>query len=121
MSDPRGAADSPFGSSPDPVGFVVQFVPTGGAPSRSALLLLMEYGQAQGAPLVTLVDVRRHDERALYGSMGQRAPRGGAVTRALLMPPDDFLRAFHFQPGPDDVVVVHSRRQTRGPLQAAPR
>jgi rhodanese-related sulfurtransferase len=37
--------------------------------SRGALLLLLEYGAAQGAPLVTLIDVRRHDERALYGSI----------------------------------------------------
>ena len=61
------------------------------------------------------MDVRRHDERALYGSIrGSVHLAAEQLPRALLMPPDDFLRAFHFRkPGPDDVVVVHSRRQER--------
>jgi len=109
--------DSPsFGSSPrTPSASSLSFVPPGETLSRDALLLLMEYGQAQGAPLVTLVDVRRHDERALYGSIrGSVHLAAEQLPRALLAPPDDFLRAFHFRkPGPDDVVVVHSRRQER--------
>ena len=83
--------------------------------SRDALVLLGEYGAAQGAPLVTVIDVRRHDERALYGSI-----RGSAhlpaehVPRALLMPPEDFLRAFHFRkPDPDATVVLYSRKSER--------
>jgi rhodanese-related sulfurtransferase len=64
---------------------------------------------------VTVIDVRRHDERALYGSI-----RGSAhlpaehVPRALLMPPEDFLRAFHFRkPDPDATVVLYSRKSER--------
>ena len=116
VGSPRSGHDSPFGSSPrTPSASSLSFVPPGETLSRDALLLLMEYGQAQGAPLVTLVDVRRHDERALYGSIrGSVHLAAEQLPRALLMPPDDFLRAFHFRkPGPDDVVVVHSRRQER--------
>ena len=40
-----------------------------GARRNPAMLLLMEHGQAHGAPMVTLVDTRRHDERAVYGSI----------------------------------------------------
>lgn len=86
--------------------------------SRDALLLLLEYGLAQGAPLVTLIDVRRHDERSLYGSI-----RGSVhlpveqLPKALLTPAEDWLRAFHFRkPGADEVVVVYSRAQERAAL-----
>ena len=98
---PRSGHDSPFGSSPrTPSASSLSFVPPGETLSRDALLLLMEYGQAQGAPLVTLVDVRRHDERALYGSIrGSVHLAAEQLPRALLMPPDDFLRAFHFRMG----------------------
>lgn len=118
VGSPRNGSDSPFASSSPRTpssSSALSFVPPGETLSRDALLLLMEYGQAQGAPLVTLVDTRRHDERALYGSIrGSVHLAAEQLPRALLMSPDDFLRAHHFRkPGPDDVVVVHSRRQER--------
>ena len=36
---------------------------------RDAVLLLLESGSAQGKMLITLLDVRRHDERAMYGAI----------------------------------------------------
>ena len=72
--------------------------------SRDALLLLLEYGAARGAQLVTVIDVRRHDERSLYGSI-----RGSVhlpveqLPKALLAPAEDWLRAHHFRkPGADE-------------------
>ena len=74
-----------------------------------------KYGAAQGAALVTLIDVRRHDERALYGAIrGSVHLPAEQIPRALLMTPEDWLRAFHFRkPGADEVGVVYSRRQER--------
>ncbi|EEH54626.1 uncharacterized protein MICPUCDRAFT_60777 [Micromonas pusilla CCMP1545] len=83
--------------------------------SRDALGLLLEYGAAQGEPLMTLIDVRRHDERSLYG--GIRSSSHLAVEqlpKALLMSNEEWARTFHFRkPGEDDVVVLYSRRMER--------
>lgn len=81
------------------------------------MLLLLEYGAAQGSQL-TLIDVRRHDERSLYGSIpGSVHLPVEQLPKALLAPAEDWLRAFHFRkPGADDVVVVYSRSQQRANL-----
>ena len=80
--------------------------------------MLLEYGAARGAQLVTVIDVRRHDERSLYGSI-----RGSAhlpveqLPKSLLSSADDWLRAHHFRkPGSDEVVIVYSRAQERANL-----
>lgn len=131
-STPTGLADAilgsdgtPSGNTPGASGASVGFrsspwsppstTPPGEILSRDALLLLREYGAAQGAALVTLIDVRRHDERALYGAIrGSVHLPAEQIPRALLMTPEDWLRAFHFRkPGADEVVVVYSRRQER--------
>lgn len=83
--------------------------------SRDALALLGEYGQAQGVSLVTVIDVRRYDERALYGSIrGSTHVPVEHLPRALLLTNEDWLRAYHFRkPSVDEVVVVYSRRNER--------
>ena len=130
-STPTGLADAilgsdgtPSGNTPGASGASVGFrsspwsppstTPPGEILSRDALLLLREYGAAQGAALVTLIDVRRHDERALYGAIrGSVHLPAEQIPRALLMTPEDWLRAFHFRkPGADEVVVVYSRRRS---------
>ena len=82
---------------------------------RDALALLGEYGTAQGAPLVLVIDVRRYDERALYGSIrGSVHLPAEALPRALLCTPEEWARTFHFRkPGADELVVVYGRRNER--------
>lgn len=110
-----GASDVPSPRSP---ASSMSAVPPDKELSRDALLLLLEYGAARGEHPVTLIDVRRHDERALYGSIrGSFHLPVEQLPKALLMPAEDWLRAFHFhKPGEDETVVVHSRGQERASL-----
>lgn len=83
--------------------------------SRDAVLLLLEYGAAQGTSLVTLIDVRRHDERTLYGAIrGSVHVPVDQLPKALLMNDQDWLRALNFpKPGPEDIIVLHCRCRIR--------
>jgi len=101
--------------SPSSPRFPASRVPDGETITRDALALLGEYGAAQGAPLVTVIDVRRHDERSLYGSIrGSVHLPAEHVPRALLYGPEEWLRSFHFRkPSADEVIVVYSRRHER--------
>ena len=109
-TDKNKAASSPLSPSASP-----RAIPEGETIGRDALALLGEYGAAQGAPLVTVIDVRRYDERALYGSIrGSVHLPAEALPRALLCTPEEWARTFHFRkPGADEVVVVYGRRNER--------
>ena len=106
----KPSASSPLSPSASP-----RAIPEGETIGRDALALLGEYGAAQGAPLVTVIDVRRYDERALYGSIrGSVHLPAEALPRALLCTPEEWARTFHFRkPGADEVVVVYGRRNER--------
>ena len=105
------ATHSPSASPSSPGGAV----PEDDSISRDALATLVEYGAARGAPLVTVIDVRRYDERALYGSIqGSVHLPAEALPRALLCAPEEWARAFHFRkPGAEDLVVVYGRGNAR--------
>ena len=109
-TDKNKAASSPLSPSASP-----RAIPEGETIGRDALALLGEYGAAQGAPLVTVIDVRRYDERALYGSIrGSVHLPAETLPRALLCTPEEWARTFHFRkPGADEVVVVYGRRNER--------
>lgn len=109
-TDKNKAASSPLSPSASP-----RAIPEGETIGRDALALLGEYGAAQGAPLVTVIDVRRYDERALYGSIrGSVHLPAETLPRALLCTPEEWARTFHFRkPGVDEVVVVYGRRNER--------
>ena len=106
---------SPSPSSPSTNASSARAVPEDETIGRDALALLGEYGAAQGAPLVTVIDVRRYDERALYGSIrGSAHLPAEALPRALLCTPEEWARTFHFRkPGADEVVVVYGRQNER--------
>ncbi|KAI3438095.1 hypothetical protein D9Q98_000537 [Chlorella vulgaris] len=67
------------------------------------------------APPATLIDVRRSDERALYGSIkGAAHIPVDQLPSALCLGPDQFLRQYRFaKPGPEDLVVFSCRTNTR--------
>ncbi len=110
-NDENRRVASPSASPSSPGGAV----PEDDAISRDALATLVEYGAARGAPLVTVIDVRRYDERALYGSIrGSVHLPAEALPRALLCAPEEWARAFHFRkPGAEDLVVVYGRGNAR--------
>ncbi|KAG1661025.1 hypothetical protein FOA52_005340 [Chlamydomonas sp. UWO 241] len=92
---------------------------------RHGVAMLMGYTSpavgADGAhahmslPHATLLDVRRHDERALYGGIpGSVHVPVEALASALSLAPDAFEAAHHFpKPSPDDLVIVYSRTGRR--------
>lgn len=82
--------------------------------SRDAVCMLMEMSDSQ-QHAVALIDVRRHDERSLYGSIP------GAVhvpvdqwLAAVEMGPEEWLRTFRFpKPSTGDIIILHSRTSRR--------
>lgn len=85
---------------------------------RDALGLLLEYGSNEGGTgdsSVTVIDVRRCDERALYGAVkGSVHLPVEHLPRALLASAADFQKTFHFpKPNADQLVVLYSRLTER--------
>jgi rhodanese-related sulfurtransferase len=86
---------------------------------RHALAVLLDGGQpAQGGgpercPL--LLDVRRSDERALYGGIpGAAHLPAEQLPRALAMGGEEWARCVPFaRPAPDATLILHSRREAR--------
>lgn len=79
--------------------------------SRQALALLLLRGEGG----VAVVDVRRCDERALFGGpAGSTCLPAERLPRALAQPPYEWARTQRFpRPGPGDAVVVLSRGERR--------
>eukprot|EP00887_Chlorella_sp_A99_P002128 scaffold21.g2128.t1 len=88
---------------------------------RDAVALLLGLGGAEAGgaaprpPAALLIDVRRSDERVLYGAIrGSAAVPVDQLPAALALPPDQFAVAYSFpKPGPDDLVVFSCRTSTR--------
>ena len=83
-------------------------VPPPGRRQQDALLPLMEYGQAQGAPLVTLVDVRTTSAPRTEDQGGVHLAAGsypGRLMRPMISSP------LHFESRSGRRGGVHSRRQ----------
>ena len=80
--------------------------------SIDAVLLLLETVRDNGNALgLVILDIRRFDERALYGSLEGSAHIGvDQLPKALGMNEDDWLRMFRFyKPTADNLLLVHSR------------
>ena len=98
-----------FGALDDP-GYAGPWV------NRDALALLM--GLITGtrkSERVFLVDCRRHDERALYGSIeGSVHVPADHLPRALHFSPEEWLKSYRFpKPGEGDAVVLQCRTNKR--------
>jgi rhodanese-related sulfurtransferase len=67
----------------------------------------------EGGPLV--VDVRRFDERTLYGAIpGSAHLPAEQLPRALAMSTEEWSRTFRFpKPHPEDALIFHSRCDNR--------
>ena len=88
--------------------------------SRHSVAMLLERSGAGGAVLpgedgMLVVDVRRHDERALYGSLpGSVHLPVEQLPRALTMTFEEWARACRFvKPGSEDTLVFYSRCERR--------
>ncbi|PRW57512.1 Heat shock 67B2 [Chlorella sorokiniana] len=83
---------------------------------RDALAVLLGMApEVLHVPPVTLVDVRRSDERALYGAIkGAAHIPVDQLASALALPPEQFFVQYSFaKPAPDDLVVFSCRTNTR--------
>ncbi|PSC72095.1 outer dynein arm-docking complex subunit 3 isoform B [Micractinium conductrix] len=85
-----------------------------------AVLLGMAVDESGGggvmhAPPTTLIDVRRSDERALYGAIkGSVHIPVDQLASALALPPDQFTAQYRFpKPSPEDLVVFSCRTNVR--------
>eukprot|EP00877_Chromochloris_zofingiensis_P006273 jgi/Chrzof1/189/Cz01g06130.t1 len=79
---------------------------------RDALALLLGRLESDVAvPRCTVLDVRRHDERTLYGSInGTLHVPVDELASALQLPADEFRAHYHFdQPAQEDVVIFMDR------------
>lgn len=72
-------------------------------------------GAQQGGPRVHLLDLRRHDERTLYGSIpGSHHLPVDQLASALQLPPDEFQRLYHFtKPLGRDALIMQCRTSRR--------
>lgn len=76
---------------------------------RDAVALLLGLGgEAARAPVATLLDVRRSDERVLYGAIrGSQHVPVDQLPSALALPPDQFAAQYSFaKPGPEDLLIL---------------
>ena len=90
------------------------------SPSRHAVSFLLERSggsgfqiPGEGGPFV--VDVRRFDERTLYGAIpGTAHVPAEQLPRALAMSTEEWSRTFRFpKPHPEDALIFHSRCDSR--------
>ena len=83
--------------------------------SRDALAVLLER-LGSGLSSLLLLDVRRPDERTLYGAIaGSLSVPVEQLPRALAMGPDEWMRTFRFaRPQPQQPLVFISRKDLRG-------
>ena len=98
--------------------FAVRAADTPPARRRQAVALLLrgaDGGCVPGAGGPVLVDVRRCDERTLYGAIpGSVHLPVEQLPRALAMSTEEWGRTFRFpKPHPSDTLVLHSRRDAR--------
>ena len=80
--------------------------------SFDAVLLLLETVRDNGNALgLVILDIRRFDERALYGKLeGSVHITMDHLPKALGMSDEDWLRSFRFhKPSSDNLILLHSR------------
>lgn len=82
--------------------------------NRDALAVLLGLN-GLGMPLATLLDVRRSDERVLYGAIrGSVNVPVDQLASALALPPEQFAEQYRFsKPHPEDLLVMSCRTSTR--------
>lgn len=83
--------------------------------SFDAVLLLLETVRDDGNALgLVILDIRRFDERTLYGALeGSAHVSVDQLPKALGMSDEDWLRLFKFhKPTSDNLILVHSRSQS---------
>jgi len=83
--------------------------------SFDAVLLLLESVRDNGNALgLVILDIRRFDERTLYGALeGSAHVPIDSLPKALVSNDDDWVRMYRFhKPMPDNLLLIHSRCAT---------
>lgn len=89
---------------------------------RDALALMLGMGpEGMPVPQAVVIDVRRSDERALYGAIrGTVHVPVDQLPSALALPAQEFAELYRFpKPRPDELVIMSCRTNTRAAWAAA--